>query len=731
MEFNRGEIESESFAYSLFCVVLQRRNVDESRGSPARWLVRKGLRICIFSSLCSSPQLRTSRRHDSSQRETVNSRYFSSPKASTAAPATEDSSDIFSNAFGAFDFVTLDPILLATSSYTPLCTASAPVTPYSDENSTPESMGRVRNSPRPSFNTISTITAPSRRPSTRVRSLSTPFLQPLSLPAPLSLDDTLDSDGSTQEDISTDTIRPTASDSTRTRRRFGSAPEKLRNDVVTPVETELVLDTECTSEESSYESAEEGASPIIGRSGNQQRRSQDGFEGFLSLPGSRPNSLTSAFDVLNVSTPTRLADPLPITSDCFPPRMKTDRTESDITFETFLESTWGPSDSPTLSSETGEKRHTRTMSRDAKRKGGEFRNFALALNVDGISPTQSTFPTNVQSPLSGERRTSRPFTDPWAISTAALPFPKSNSLPHVDSPEWKPETPRERLRSSTSTIHSSSPPNSARAPTPSPQSRPSSVSVTPTLILPDPASFARSPGPTRRPSEIPLARRRISSFFGLGLPKELLVAEAPRMAVIRRSTFPLAHITPSPVVSRTWKSTLDLVEYEKLLAERGAGEMKRQEVIHELCETEKTFVASMGSVVKVFALPMRTSSGSWSVGAPTNFRRLFDWLDDIIMVHQQISLALTNQRTAGPVVEKFADSFQPLVKRLAVHQPYLVQFERIVKEIEVTTKDMSSEFGKFLRARSSAPECGGLSLSSFLLKPVQRLCKVSRFPRFI
>ena len=139
----------------------------------------------------------------------------------------------------------------------------------------------------------------------------------------------------------------------------------------------------------------------------------------------------------------------------------------------------------------------------------------------------------------------------------------------------------------------------------------------------------------------------------------------------------------------------------------------------------------MGSVVKVFALPMRTSSGSWSVGAPTNFRRLFDWLDDIIMVHQQISLALTNQRNVGPVVEKFADSFLPLVKRLAVHQPYLVQFERIVKEIEVTTKDLSSEFGKFLRARSSAPECGGLSLSSFLLKPVQRLCKVSRFPRFL
>lgn len=187
-------------------------------------------------------------------------------------------------------------------------------------------------------------------------------------------------------------------------------------------------------------------------------------------------------------------------------------------------------------------------------------------------------------------------------------------------------------------------------------------------------------------------------------------------------------ISPSPFSNRTWRSTMSPSEYETLTSRYGALEMRRQEVIWELCETEKSFVAGLCGVIRVFTLPLRTPTGTWIKGVPIAVSRLLDWLQDIVFLHSQISTGLEAAREPSfPIVARIADAFLPFVTRLEVHQPYLVRFESVTKAIDDMASDAASDFGEFVRMQSSLPECASLSLSSFLLKPVQRLMKYPLF----
>ncbi|GAA6028476.1 hypothetical protein JCM8097_007047 [Rhodosporidiobolus ruineniae] len=191
---------------------------------------------------------------------------------------------------------------------------------------------------------------------------------------------------------------------------------------------------------------------------------------------------------------------------------------------------------------------------------------------------------------------------------------------------------------------------------------------------------------------------------------------------------PTPALGQSPLIGRTWRSTLTDDEYEQLTLMYGALEMRRQEVVWELCETERSFVNGLRGVIQVFTLPLRTRAGAWIKGVPVPVSRLLDWLDDIVHLHSQISAALDLAREKQyPVVLKIAEAVLPFVQRLEVHQPYLVRFESVTRSIDEMSADPASDFGEFVRMQSSLPECGALSLSSFLLKPVQRLMKYPLF----
>ncbi|GAA5981739.1 hypothetical protein JCM11641_004231 [Rhodosporidiobolus odoratus] len=244
----------------------------------------------------------------------------------------------------------------------------------------------------------------------------------------------------------------------------------------------------------------------------------------------------------------------------------------------------------------------------------------------------------------------------------------------------------------------------------------------PSAPFPPPPLVRRPSSPGPAPSSSALRTRRSSS------PRPLPLSSSARATEHPPPPSPAPTLSQSPLTGRTWRSTLNDAEYAQLSLTYGPLEMRRQEVIWELCETERSFVNGLRGVIQVFTLPLRTRSGAWIQGVPVPVSRLLDWLDDIVYLHSQISAALDAARAAQfPIVLKLAEAFFPFVQRLEVHQPYLVRFEAVTRSIDEMTADLSSDFGEFVRMQSSLPECGSLSLSSFLLKPVQRLMKYPLF----
>lgn len=174
---------------------------------------------------------------------------------------------------------------------------------------------------------------------------------------------------------------------------------------------------------------------------------------------------------------------------------------------------------------------------------------------------------------------------------------------------------------------------------------------------------------------------------------------------------------------RTWLSTISSSAYHSLLDRYGDVEIKRQQIIWDLCETERAFVRRLQTFVHLFICPLRMKdSVTWLSGVPPEVARLFDWLEDIINLHRQISSALRAiVSEQHPIVMRVAGRVRGFVPRLEVHQPYVVRLESTTQLIKRLSGESNSDFGEFIRIQQEQDECHGWSVEAFLVEPVNRL----------
>ncbi|KAL5514024.1 hypothetical protein ACEPAG_2785 [Sanghuangporus baumii] len=181
-------------------------------------------------------------------------------------------------------------------------------------------------------------------------------------------------------------------------------------------------------------------------------------------------------------------------------------------------------------------------------------------------------------------------------------------------------------------------------------------------------------------------------------------------------------------VKSSWRKTLSQSAFMSLLERHGEIEMRRQEVIWELCETEQAFLRSLRTALKTFAYPLLGKNRVWVSGLPNNVSRLLDWLEDIFQLHAQISSALQHARSSQyPIVLRIAETLRVFVPRLEVYQPYIVRLDEVIEEIEEILRDSTSELGEFLRLQSSGEDCAGMSFSAFLWLPLTRLGRYLKY----
>ena len=179
----------------------------------------------------------------------------------------------------------------------------------------------------------------------------------------------------------------------------------------------------------------------------------------------------------------------------------------------------------------------------------------------------------------------------------------------------------------------------------------------------------------------------------------------------------------SDIEQRTWLSTISSSAYHSLLDRYGEVEIKRQQIIWDLCESERAFVKRLQTFVRLFIRPLRMKdSVTWLAGVPIEVGRLFDWLEDIINLHAQISSALRAVVSEQyPIVMRIAGRVRSFVSRLEVHQPYVVRLESTTLLIKRLSGESGSDFGEFIRIQQDQDDCHGWSVEAFLVEPVNKL----------
>ncbi|KAM9376028.1 intersectin-2-like [Pholidichthys leucotaenia] len=152
-------------------------------------------------------------------------------------------------------------------------------------------------------------------------------------------------------------------------------------------------------------------------------------------------------------------------------------------------------------------------------------------------------------------------------------------------------------------------------------------------------------------------------------------------------------------------------------------ERKRQSYIHELIQTEETYVEDLELVLEVFYKPMSESGRLTEAEMAVIF---VNWRE-LIMCNTKLLKALRVRKKTGGEnmpVQLIGDL---LASELAHMQPYIrfCSCELNAAALLQSKTQNQPDFKDFLKKIATNYRCKGMPLSSFLLKPMQR---ITRYP---
>uniref|UniRef100_A0A6B2KY98 DH domain-containing protein n=1 Tax=Arcella intermedia TaxID=1963864 RepID=A0A6B2KY98_9EUKA len=147
--------------------------------------------------------------------------------------------------------------------------------------------------------------------------------------------------------------------------------------------------------------------------------------------------------------------------------------------------------------------------------------------------------------------------------------------------------------------------------------------------------------------------------------------------------------------------------------------MKRKEVLKEILLTEKQYVNDLQILVDVFRTPLE------KILEPQQISLIFANVSSILGIHKSLLDDLDKVIPDPDVIDfntKIGDVFYKMHHWLRLYTSYIKGYEKSL-EILAEEKEQNKQLAKFLEEKEKAPECKGLNLGDYLIKPVQRMCK--------
>ena len=193
----------------------------------------------------------------------------------------------------------------------------------------------------------------------------------------------------------------------------------------------------------------------------------------------------------------------------------------------------------------------------------------------------------------------------------------------------------------------------------------------------------------------------------------------------------LSYQLESPLITRS--AVIIQASCRRLLARRYLAKLQkkvryRKHIITEIVKSEESYSADLNLLIENCYKPLLSTPSatedehSSPILTKSERESLFSNLVDIHRFSVEFHTALqkqfdkyTNQMKFSPVMIEYANQFK-------VYYPFTANYDHSAKTLE-TLKEKNKDFGEFLYGLEYTPALRDMDLSSFMIKPVQRLTK--------
>jgi len=145
--------------------------------------------------------------------------------------------------------------------------------------------------------------------------------------------------------------------------------------------------------------------------------------------------------------------------------------------------------------------------------------------------------------------------------------------------------------------------------------------------------------------------------------------------------------------------------------------IKRQEVIYEMIDTERDYVNDLSIIINLYMLPMIKNN----LLPKREIKTLFSNIEQLYGVNQELLKLFEKRQEENPYIQEIGDIWLTMLEFLKMYMLYCGNYAYAITQLEDLKS--SKSVTKFLNTQFQKKESRSLKLESFLIKPVQRICK--------
>ncbi|KAJ3307215.1 Myosin 10A, isoform D [Kappamyces sp. JEL0829] len=146
-------------------------------------------------------------------------------------------------------------------------------------------------------------------------------------------------------------------------------------------------------------------------------------------------------------------------------------------------------------------------------------------------------------------------------------------------------------------------------------------------------------------------------------------------------------------------------------------EIKRQEVIYEIIATEADYIQDLETILELYIRPLQKSK----LIRPKDMAIIFSNIEQVLPVNQELLRELEKKQTINPVIESLGDIVIRVSDYLKMYTMYCSNHPYAVMKLQNVRQTRA--VARFLDQQAQHPDSRCMDLGSFLLKPIQRVCK--------